>query len=63
MTATSLFAVVLAVVEQRDPMYGCDDGDRWLGHYDPDSAYLKCGELASAIVDAINNNNNSRENQ
>lgn len=47
----STYETVLRVIQQADE-YG-EEGSAWLGHWNPDDAYLKCGELASAIADAL----------
>lgn len=49
----TIYSIVYEVVSQRDAKYPCDDGDAWIGFYDPGSPYLRCYELAEALAAAL----------
>ncbi len=52
MTELTIRQIVDKVVARTDE-FGYDEGSAWLGHYNPDEAYLKCGELVDAICEAL----------
>ncbi len=52
MSGDDIRSIILSVLTQRGDEYG-DEGDAWLGHWNPDCAYLKTYELADALFDAL----------